>query len=43
MSEVVIVSAVRTAIGKFQGSLQSYTSPRTGRTGRARSGAARRR
>ncbi len=30
MSEVVIVSAVRTAIGKFQGSLQSYTSPRLG-------------
>ena len=28
--EVVIVSAVRTAIGKFQGSLQSYTSPRLG-------------
>jgi acetyl-CoA C-acetyltransferase len=26
----VIVSAVRTAIGKFQGSLQSYTSPRLG-------------
>jgi len=30
MSEVVIVSAVRTPIGKFQGSLQSYTSPRLG-------------
>lgn len=30
MSEVVIVSAVRTAIGKFQGSLQSYTSPSLG-------------
>jgi acetyl-CoA C-acetyltransferase len=30
MSEVVIVSAVRTAIGKFQGSLQSYSSPRLG-------------
>jgi acetyl-CoA C-acetyltransferase len=30
MSEVVIVSAVRTAIGKFQGSLQSYTSPQLG-------------
>ncbi len=30
MSEVVIVSAVRTAIGKFQGSLQSYTAPKLG-------------
>ena len=30
MSEVVIVSAVRTPIGKFQGSLQSYTSSRLG-------------
>jgi acetyl-CoA C-acetyltransferase len=30
MSEVVIVSAVRTPIGKFQGSLQSYTSPQLG-------------
>jgi acetyl-CoA C-acetyltransferase len=30
MLEVVIVSAVRTPIGKFQGSLQSYTSPRLG-------------
>jgi acetyl-CoA C-acetyltransferase len=30
MSEVVIVSAVRTPIGKFQGSLQSFTSPRLG-------------
>ena len=30
MSEVVIVSAVRTPIGRFQGSLQSYTSPRLG-------------
>ncbi len=30
MSDVVIVSAVRTPIGKFQGSLQSFTSPRLG-------------
>jgi acetyl-CoA C-acetyltransferase len=30
MQEVVIVSAVRTPIGKFQGSLQSYTSPQLG-------------
>lgn len=30
MSEVVIVSAVRTPIAKFQGSLQSYTSPQLG-------------
>ena len=30
MPEVVIVSAVRTPIGKFQGSLQSYTSPQLG-------------
>jgi acetyl-CoA C-acetyltransferase len=30
MSEVVIVSAVRTPIGKFQGSLQSLTSPQLG-------------
>ena len=30
MSEVVIVSAVRTPIGKFQGSLQSYASSRLG-------------
>lgn len=30
MSEVVIISAVRTAIGKFQGSLQSYTAPQLG-------------
>lgn len=30
MSEVVIVSAVRTPIAKFQGSLQSYTAPRLG-------------
>ncbi len=30
MSEVVIVSAVRTPIGKFQGSLQSYTGPQLG-------------
>ena len=30
MSEVVIVSAVRTPIGKFQGSLQSYTAPKLG-------------
>jgi acetyl-CoA C-acetyltransferase len=29
-SEVVIVSAVRTPIGKFQGSLQSYTAPKLG-------------
>ena len=30
MREAVIVSAVRTPIGKFQGSLQSYTSPQLG-------------
>jgi acetyl-CoA C-acetyltransferase len=30
MSEVVIISAVRTPIGKFQGSLQSYTAPKLG-------------
>ncbi|MGA7243193.1 MAG: acetyl-CoA C-acetyltransferase [Terracidiphilus sp.] len=30
MSEVVIVSAVRTPIGKFQGSLRSYTAPKLG-------------
>jgi len=30
MREVVIVSGVRTPIGKFQGSLQSYTSPELG-------------
>jgi acetyl-CoA C-acetyltransferase len=30
MTEVVIVSAVRTPIGKFQGSLQSYTAPKLG-------------
>ncbi|HEY2471148.1 MAG TPA: acetyl-CoA C-acetyltransferase [Terracidiphilus sp.] len=30
MKDVVIVSAVRTPIGKFQGSLQSYTSPKLG-------------
>src|SRR3974377_1669177 len=30
MSDVVIVSAVRTPIGKFQGSLQSFTAPKLG-------------
>jgi acetyl-CoA C-acetyltransferase len=30
MQEAVIVSAVRTPIGKFQGSLQSFTSPQLG-------------
>lgn len=30
MPEVVIVSAVRTPIGRFQGSLQSYTAPQLG-------------
>jgi acetyl-CoA C-acetyltransferase len=30
MSEVVIVSAVRTPIAKFQGSLQSYNAPKLG-------------
>ena len=30
MKEVVLVSAVRTAVGKFQGSLSSFTSPRLG-------------
>jgi acetyl-CoA C-acetyltransferase len=30
MREAVIVSAVRTAVGKFQGSLQSFTAPQLG-------------
>jgi acetyl-CoA C-acetyltransferase len=30
MKEVVIVSAVRTAVGKFQGSLQSFSAPKLG-------------
>ena len=30
MREAVIVSAVRTPVGKFQGSLQSYTAPKLG-------------
>ncbi len=30
MSEVVIVSAVRTPVGKFQGSLQSFSAPQLG-------------
>lgn len=30
MKEVVIVSAVRTAVGKFQGSLQSFSAPQLG-------------
>ena len=30
MKEAVIVSAVRTPIGKFQGSLQSFPAPRLG-------------
>jgi acetyl-CoA C-acetyltransferase len=30
LKEVVLVSAVRTAVGKFQGSLSSFTSPRLG-------------
>lgn len=30
MKEVVIISAVRTPIGKFQGSLQSYAAPKLG-------------
>jgi acetyl-CoA C-acetyltransferase len=30
MREVVIVSAVRTPVGKFQGSLQSFSAPRLG-------------
>ena len=30
MAEPVIISAVRTPIGRFQGSLQSYTSPQLG-------------
>jgi len=30
MKEVVIVSAVRTAVGRFQGSLQSFSAPRLG-------------
>ena len=30
MREVVIVSAARTPVGKFQGSLQSFTGPQLG-------------
>ncbi len=30
MSEAVIVSAVRTPVGKFQGSLQSFSAPQLG-------------
>ena len=30
MKQAVIVSAVRTPIGKFQGSFQSFTSPQLG-------------
>ena len=30
MREVVIVSAVRTPVGKFQGSLQSFSAPQLG-------------
>ena len=30
MKEVVIVSAVRTPVGKFQGSLQSFAAPQLG-------------
>lgn len=30
MSDVVIVSAVRTPVGKFQGALQSYSAPKLG-------------
>jgi len=30
MSDVVIISAVRTPVGKFQGSLQSFSAPRLG-------------
>jgi acetyl-CoA C-acetyltransferase len=30
MKEAVIVSAVRTPLGKFQGALQSYTAPKLG-------------
>ena len=30
MREAVIVSAVRTPVGKFQGSLQSFSSPQLG-------------
>ena len=30
MSDVVIVSAVRTPVGKFQGSLQSFSAPQLG-------------
>jgi acetyl-CoA C-acetyltransferase len=30
MREAVIVSAVRTPVGKFQGSLQSFSAPRLG-------------
>ena len=41
MKEAVIVSAVRTPVGKFQGSLQSFSAPQLGRAGGAGSGAAR--
>ena len=30
MSDTVIVSAVRTPVGKFQGSLQSFSGPQLG-------------
>src|ERR1039457_3682610 len=30
MTEAVIISAVRTAVGKFQGSLQPFTAPKLG-------------
>ena len=30
MKEIVIISAVRTPIGKFQGALKSFTAPQLG-------------
>ncbi len=41
LEDVVIVSAVRTPIGKFQGSLSDFTATAVGRHSRARSGQAR--
>jgi acetyl-CoA C-acetyltransferase len=42
MKEAVIVSAVRTPVGKFQGSLQSFSAPQIGRADGPRSGPPRR-
>ena len=40
MREVVVVSAVRTPLGKFQGSLQSFAAPRLGALAGPRAGQA---